>query len=171
MYPYLPLRPKQTDHSALRDGILQAECWNEYLKKYVTTTLSFLYGLYNKYACLHDIYFLFQVCDTYLEPHHLKGKARGRPVVMLPIILYSDDTSGNKSKKWHKFDSWSVLFAGVPREINSQIPNIHFMCCSDAVSALEMAELIGRSHKPVVWAEWSYVAKKVDRTHTIRHIS
>ncbi len=61
---------------------------------------------------------------------------------MLPIILYSDDTSGNKSKKWHKFDSWSVLFAGVPREINSQIPNIHFMCCSDAVSVLEMAEPI-----------------------------
>ena len=77
-------------------------------------------------------------------PHHLKDKAAGRPVVMLPIILYSDDTSGNKSKKWHKFDSWCVLLAGLPREMNTQIPNIHFMCCSDTVSFLEMTEPIAR---------------------------
>ena len=77
-------------------------------------------------------------------PHHLKDKAAGRPVVMLPIILYSDDTSGNKSKEWHKFDSWCVFLAGLPREINTQMPNIHFMCCSDTVSFLEMTEPIAR---------------------------
>ncbi len=63
-------------------------------------------------------------------------KAAGRPVVMLPLLLFSDDTSGNRSKKWHKFDSWSVLFAGLPRHENMK--NIHFICCSDAVSALDM---------------------------------
>ena len=63
---------------------------------------------------------------------------------MLPLILYSDDTSGNKSKKWHKFDSWCVLLAGLPREANTQIPNIHFVCCSDSLSFLEMAESIAQ---------------------------
>ena len=59
--------------------------------------------------------------------------------MMLPLVLFSDDTSGNRSKKWHKFDSWSVLFAGLPRQDNAKIKNIHFICCSDVVSALDMA--------------------------------
>ena len=25
-------------------------------------------------------------------------------VVMIPLILYSDDTKGNQSRKWNKFD-------------------------------------------------------------------
>ena len=61
---------------------------------------------------------------------------------MLPIILFSDDTSGNVSKKWHKFDSWSVMFAGLPRHENSRIANIHFCCCSDVVSAVDMTEAL-----------------------------
>ena len=58
---------------------------------------------------------------------------------MLPFVLFSDDTSGNKSKKWHKFDSWSAMFAGLPRRENSKITNTHFICCSDVVSAIDMA--------------------------------
>ena len=58
--------------------------------------------------------------------------------MMLPLVLFSDDTSGNRSKKWHKFDSWSVMFAGLPRRENAKISNIHFICCSDVVSALDM---------------------------------
>lgn len=52
-----------------------------------------------------------QGTQLYLMPHPLKEKAKGKPVVKLPLILFSDDTSGNKSKKWHKFDSWSVIDA------------------------------------------------------------
>lgn len=59
--------------------------------------------------------------------------------MMLPLVLFSDDTSGNKSKKWHKFDSWSVIFAGLSREENAKIHNLHFCCCSDEVSAMDMA--------------------------------
>ena len=47
-----------------------------------------------------------------------KVKAAGRKVIMVPLILFSDDTSGNKSKKWHKFESWDLLFAGLPRQAN-----------------------------------------------------
>lgn len=61
---------------------------------------------------------------------------------MLPLVLFSDDTSGNKSKKWHLFDSWSMVLAGLPRHENSKISNIHFLCCSDSVSAMEMTEAI-----------------------------
>ena len=72
----------------------------------------------------------------------MKERAAGKPVVMLPLILFTDDTSGNKSKKWHKFDSWSLMLAGLPRHENSKIMNIHFICCSDVASAVDMAEAI-----------------------------
>lgn len=63
---------------------------------------------------------------------------------MLPLVLFSDDTSGNKSKKWHKFDSWSVMFAGLPRHENAKIRSIHFCCCSDVVSAVDMTPPIAQ---------------------------
>ena len=49
--------------------------------------------------------FYVQDFSLHLKPHHIKEKVDGRPVVMVPIVLFSDDTGGNKSKKWHKFDS------------------------------------------------------------------
>ncbi|KAL5463151.1 hypothetical protein EMCRGX_G032027 [Ephydatia muelleri] len=66
------------------------------------------------------------------------AKAAGKKVVMLPLILFADDTSGNKSKKWHKFESWYLLLAGLPRHENAKPENIHFLCSSDRMSALDM---------------------------------
>ena len=77
-------------------------------------------------------------CSAYLRPHPIKERAAGKPVVMLPLVLFTDDTSGNKSKKWRKFNSWSLLLAGLPRDQNS----IHFVWCSDVANAVEMAEAI-----------------------------
>ena len=54
-------------------------------------------------------------------------------------MLYTDDTSGNISKKWHAFNQWCVLLA---RHENSSLTNIHFMCCSDKASVHDMAEPI-----------------------------
>ena len=61
-----------------------------------------------------------------LKPHLLKETSGGRPVAMVPLVLFSDDTSGNKSKKWHKFDSWSFVLGGLPHHENSKISNLHF---------------------------------------------
>ena len=63
---------------------------------------------------------------------------------MLPLILFSDDTSGNRSKKWHKFESWYLSFAGLPHHLNSRIENINFVCSFDSVSPLDMAEPIAQ---------------------------
>ena len=61
---------------------------------------------------------------------------------MLPLILFSDDTSGNRSKKWHKVESWYLSFAGLPRHLNARIENINFVCSSDSVSPLDLSEPI-----------------------------
>ena len=33
---------------------------------------------------------------TWIAPNPLKAFAHGLPVVMVPIVMYSDDTSGNR---------------------------------------------------------------------------
>ncbi len=56
-----------------------------------------------------------------------------------PLVLYTDDPSGSRSGKCSKFDLWCLKFAGLPWKVNSQLHNIHFLGCSNQVSALEMA--------------------------------
>lgn len=85
---------------------------------------------------------ILQETLLYFQPNPWKAKAAGRKVIMVPLILFSDDTSGNKSKKWHKFESWYLLLAGLPRQANGRHVNIHFVCCSDSVSPLDMARPI-----------------------------
>lgn len=83
-----------------------------------------------------------QELSAYLCPHPLKDTAAGRPVIMLPLILFTDDTSGNKSKKWHKFDSWSLMLASLPRHENSQTSNIHFIAVLIHHRRLDMSTTI-----------------------------
>eukprot|EP00731_Ephydatia_muelleri_P030860 Em0022g374a len=81
---------------------------------------------------------------NYLKPNHLKTKAAGRKVVMLPLILFTDDLSGNKSKKWHKFESWYLMLAGLPRHENAKPENIHFVSCTDLMDVLDMTECVAQ---------------------------
>ena len=58
---------------------------------------------------------------------------------MMPVVLFCDDTSGNRSKKWHAFNSWYLIFAGLPHQENAKLPNLVFLCTSDKVSPLDMS--------------------------------
>ena len=57
-----------------------------------------------------------QEMDAYCVPHHMKAKSAGKLVYALPLVLFSDDTSGNKSKKWPTFISWYLKLAGLSRQ-------------------------------------------------------
>lgn len=76
------------------------------------------------------IYVTGQDYIAFTTPHHLKMKSIccGVPVVMVPLTVFSDDTSGNKSKLWNKFDSYCVRLGGLPVAMNSQI---HIICTSN----------------------------------------
>lgn len=63
-------------------------------------------------------------------------------MVVVPLILYTDDTSGNKTKKWNKFDVYCLLLAGLPKKSNTELHNIHFITCSNNLSAIDMAQPI-----------------------------
>ena len=63
---------------------------------------------------------------------------------MAPILLYTDDTSGNRSKKYNKFDVWCLTMAGLPLHEARQFGNINFLTCSNRVSAMGMAEALAK---------------------------
>ncbi len=78
----------------------------------------------------------------FIEPSSLKQASNGLPIVVVPLLLYTDDTSGNQSKKWNKFDNWCFLLAGLPRHHNSMMQNIHFIGCSNKVDCMDMSASI-----------------------------
>jgi len=82
-------------------------------------------------ACLCLLHFVSpQEYSAFIAPHPLRGD---RPVIIVPLILYSDDTSGNKSKRWNKFDSWCLKLTGLPKEMNSQLQYIFHISSSNKV--------------------------------------
>ena len=89
------------------------------------------------------LFFSFFKEYTSLFVHHpLKEKSvqsGGMPVIMVPLTVFTDDTSGNKSKVWNKFDSWNYLLEGLPKKENGKLHNIHFICASNKARVLEMA--------------------------------
>ncbi|KAL5473671.1 hypothetical protein EMCRGX_G028182 [Ephydatia muelleri] len=85
---------------------------------------------------------LLEVLAEMSSPHPLKTRSimcGSLPVFMVPLIIFSDDTSGNRSKVWNKFDSWCFLLAGLRQKDNAQFCNIHFICTSNQVPVMEMA--------------------------------
>lgn len=68
----------------------------------------------------------------------MKSTAQGCIVVVAPLYVYSDDTSGNRSKKWNRFDVFCVSLACLPKKEGRELPNIFFVGCSNRLPATEM---------------------------------
>ncbi|KAL6307553.1 hypothetical protein BKA93DRAFT_727298, partial [Sparassis latifolia] len=69
-----------------------------------------------------------------------RERAQGKRVLSLPIWLYCDDTSGNRSKKWNKHNSLLFTLAGLPCSLVHLMYNIHYLATSNIAAPLEMAE-------------------------------
>jgi hypothetical protein len=90
--------------------------------------------------------------EVWSHPAHnpLREKAAGKRVISVPIWLWCDDTSGNSSKKWNKHNSYLMTFAGLPRHMQQQAFNIHFLSTSNIASPLEMMEGIAEEIRYVL---------------------
>ncbi|KAI8996109.1 hypothetical protein BC832DRAFT_520421, partial [Gaertneriomyces semiglobifer] len=69
---------------------------------------------------------------------HLRTKAQGKRVVMIPLILFCDDVSGNVSKKWNAHYNWYMQLAGLPFEQTQLDYNVHFIATSNTLSPLQI---------------------------------
>lgn len=61
-------------------------------------------------------------------------------VRIVPISLFSDDTTGNTSKKWNCYDSWTMNVAAFPLVESNKYEN-HFVLCTSnhKITAMDMA--------------------------------
>ena len=57
---------------------------------------------------------LFKAHSSFIGKHPIKVVSGGLPVIVAPLIPFSDDTNGNRSKKWNKFDYWCLTLACLP---------------------------------------------------------
>jgi hypothetical protein len=71
-----------------------------------------------------------------------REKADGRLIRHIPITLYSDDTSGNQSKKYNSHMSFYYTLSGLPTKLSNQDYNINYVSTSNVASALELGEPI-----------------------------
>ena len=117
--------------------LIKHKCFIVFVCELCTGTLT----MQHRY-CLYII-MCPQEYSTYTSPSPLKSHGENeRPIVMVPLLMYTDDTSGNRSKKWNKFDCWCFLLAGMPQHENAKMQNIHFVTCSNQTDALSMMEPI-----------------------------
>ena len=75
-------------------------------------------------------------------PNPWRVKANGKIIRHMPITLYADDTSGNKSKRWNKHVSYCFTLSGLRPALTNMEYNVHFVCTSNKAGPLELAEPI-----------------------------
>ncbi|KAH9809240.1 hypothetical protein DFH28DRAFT_934282 [Melampsora americana] len=100
-------------------------------------------GMLIQRRCGNVMYQLKELAYTEIPlPNPWRIKAKGKVIRNVPITLYSDDTSGNVSKKWNKHMSYYFTLSGLPPGMTNQIFNIHFLATSNKSSALELGDNI-----------------------------
>lgn len=74
--------------------------------------------------------------------HPTKLLSGGKETLTLPIVIFSDETSGNRSKKWNRLETYSFFLAGLPRKEVNKFSNINFICVSNLVDSKTMGKVI-----------------------------
>ncbi|KAH9814752.1 hypothetical protein DFH28DRAFT_1127261 [Melampsora americana] len=78
--------------------------------------------------------------SAYPIENRWRAKAAGKLIRHIPITLYSDDTSGNVSKKYNCHMSIYFTLSGLPPSLTNQEYNIHFLATSNCATALELLD-------------------------------
>ncbi|SAL97269.1 hypothetical protein [Absidia glauca] len=65
-------------------------------------------------------------------------------VKIVPLRLFTDDTSGNISKQYNKFDSWSMVCGAPPLEERNRRENTHFLGAVAGSAGLSAMDMVPR---------------------------
>lgn len=86
--------------------------------------------------------FIHWTPDNFLKPHEMKTTGEGKPSITVPLLVFSDEISGNTTKKWNCLENFSMSFAGLPRREIRKIENIHFLSTSNVVPSVPLGKSI-----------------------------
>jgi hypothetical protein len=65
-------------------------------------------------------------------------------VKITPITLFTDDTPGNISKQFNKFDTWSMVYAVLPFEDRNRRENTYFLGAVSGTKGLSAVDMVPR---------------------------
>lgn len=68
----------------------------------------------------------------------IHGISKPMKVKMIPIILWSDDTSGGSSKKWNPYETFLMNIAAMELKERNKYDNQFFICTHTKLNAMEM---------------------------------
>ncbi|KAI8907119.1 hypothetical protein DFJ77DRAFT_434685, partial [Powellomyces hirtus] len=68
--------------------------------------------------------------------------ANGRRILVVPLVMFCDGSSGNISKQWNNHDTWIFTLAGLPFDQQSSDYHQHFVCTSNGLDGMEMTSAI-----------------------------
>ncbi|KAF7965722.1 hypothetical protein HWV62_42165 [Athelia sp. TMB] len=73
-------------------------------------------------------------------PHPLRATAKGRMVYSIPLIIFEDDVSGNRSKQWNKHYSCYMSNGALPRTKLDNEFHVRFVATSPHAAPLEIMQ-------------------------------
>jgi hypothetical protein len=74
--------------------------------------------------------------------------AKGKPTTLtVSLVVFSDETSGNRSKKGNQVETYSMFLAGLSRKLVSKFSNIHFICTTNLVDSATLGKEIATDLK------------------------
>ncbi|KAI8913876.1 hypothetical protein DFJ77DRAFT_431246, partial [Powellomyces hirtus] len=74
--------------------------------------------------------------------NHWRQTANGRRILVVPLVMFCDGSSGNISKQWNNHDTWIFTLAGLPFDQRSSDYHQHFVCTSNGLDGMEMTSAI-----------------------------
>ena len=83
----------------------------------------------------------------FLNESKERQAACGKPSVCVPLLIFSDETSGNVSKKWNLLETYSMFLAGLERKELNKHTNIHFLATSHLVDTTTLGKAIAENLK------------------------
>ena len=83
-----------------------------------------------------------QESAQFLTRHPMNTKREGKPTTTLSLLVFSDETSGNMTKKWNRFETFSMSLAGLPWKEIRKIENIRFLGMSNIVPFVPLKKSI-----------------------------
>jgi hypothetical protein len=77
-----------------------------------------------------------------LKDDEAKVLGEAKPSITVPLLVFSDETSGNTTKKWNRLENFSMSLAGLPRKEIRKVENIHFLAASNVVPSVPLGKSI-----------------------------
>ncbi|KAH7891043.1 hypothetical protein F5I97DRAFT_1827011 [Phlebopus sp. FC_14] len=74
------------------------------------------------------------------QGNHWRLQSQGHHILTFMIWWYCDDTSGNLSKKWNKYNSFLFIAAGLSHVMAQKESNVHFLSTSNIAPLLKMLD-------------------------------